>query len=71
MVLSTHEAVELGEALIDASKMASEVVAPVGVIPFRNYLLATRLFDEAEAVVIVVPSQTDDESKVVPLRGVF
>ena len=71
MLLTYHQAAELGEALLDAAKMAEINNEPIGVIQFRDYMLATRRFDEAEAIVIVLPATHGEDSKIVPIRGTF
>lgn len=71
MLLTHHQAAELGEALLDAAKMAENTNEPIGVIQFRSYMLATRRYDDSEALLVVLPAHRDDTSKIVPLRGTF
>lgn len=71
MMLTYHQAAELGEALLDAARMAEHNSEPIGVIQFRNYMLATRRYDESEALIIVLPSSSETQSKIVPIRGAF
>ncbi len=71
MMLTYHQAAELGEALLDAAKMAENNNEPIGVIQFRAYMLATRRFDEGEALIVVLPATHGEDSKIVPIRGTF
>lgn len=71
MMLTYHQAAELGEALLDAAKMAEDQSALVGVIRFRGFMVATRVYDEDEAIIVVMPTKGDEAAKIVPIRGSF
>jgi hypothetical protein len=56
MLIEVAYASELAEALLDAVEMVMEKPTPVAVVEMSDYIVATRVFDPEEALIIVFPS---------------
>jgi hypothetical protein len=55
MLIEVAYASELAEALLDAVEMVLEEPLPVAVVEMSGYIVATRVFDPEEALIIVFP----------------
>jgi hypothetical protein len=66
MILEQGYARDIAEALLDAVQMVSELSVPVAVIDSGSWVVATRVFDTHEAIIIVVPDEDDPISGLVP-----
>ena len=53
--INSEVAVELGEALIDASERAGELAVSIGIIAVGTRYISTPAYDDDEAVIVVDP----------------
>lgn len=62
MVFEESYAREIAEAMLDAVELVGETHCPAAVIDSSGYVVATRVFDRSEAILIVVPDEDCDDS---------
>lgn len=67
MLVESRLAREVAEAMLDAIEMVQETDQPAAVVTVGNVAIATRQFDMAEAVLVVVPAVEPNPPKEKPL----
>jgi hypothetical protein len=67
MLLDSRLARELAEAMLDAIEMVQETTQPAAVVTVGEVAVATRQFEMAEAILVVVPAEEPNPPKEKPI----